>query len=78
LLTAVYAVSGWLAVSIGRAAVSGMLGQGFKLMAFFTAEALGAIVTVIAFLVARRQDGLFEPQEEYLLRIQEKRIKGAR
>jgi hypothetical protein len=77
-LTAVYAGSGYLAVCAGRAAVSGLLGQGFKLMAFFTAEALGAIVTVIAFLVARRQDGLFEPQGEYLLRVQEERIKGAR
>jgi hypothetical protein len=77
-LTAVYALSGWLAVCAGRAAVSGILGQGFGFMGFLAAEALGAIVTAIAFLVARRQDGVFEPQEEYLLRVQEERLKGAR
>jgi hypothetical protein len=77
-LTAFYAITGWLAVSVGRAVASGLLGQSFRLMAFLAAEALGAIVTVIAFLVARRQDGLFEPQDEYLLRVQEERVKGAR
>jgi hypothetical protein len=77
-LTAAYAATGYAAMCLGRAAVSGVLGQGFGFMSFLTAEALGAIVTVIAFLVARRQDGLFEPQEEYLLRVNEERLQGAR
>jgi hypothetical protein len=77
-LTAAYVATGYAAVCLGRAAVSGLLGRGFGFMGFLTAEALGAIVTVIAFMVARRQDGMFEPQEEYLLRVQEERLKGAR
>ncbi len=68
-LVSLYCVSGALAICLGRALVSALLGQGWWLGRFLVAEALGTVVTCVVFLIARRQNGLFEPQRDYLERI---------
>ncbi len=72
-LVSLYCASGYLAVCLGRAAVSALLGRGLWLGRFLIADALGAVVTCVVFSIARKQDGLFEPQREYLIRIQRER-----
>ncbi len=73
-----YCLTGYLGMCAGRAVMSALTGQGFRLFIFLSAEALAALVAVIATTAARRQDGLFEPQVEYIARIkQQEEERGA-
>ncbi len=72
-----YCLTGYFGLCAGRAIMSALTGQGLRLVVFLSAEALAALVAVIAITAARRQDGLFEPQIEYITRIRQEEERGA-
>ena len=58
----------------GRAVVAGLLGSSPReMMAFYATDSLSYVFTAVILWIARRQDGIFEDQKAYLLRIQEER-----
>ena len=69
--TVLYGITGYFAICLGRSAISEMIGQGFWFLRFIAVEALGAVITIIILLIARKQNGLLEPQVEYLQRMKE-------
>ena len=58
----------------GRAAVAALLGSELReVMAFYATDSLSYIFTAVILWIARRQDGIFEDQKAYLIRIQEEK-----
>ena len=54
----------------GRALIALLLGYGIRNgIAFFATDSLSYVFTAVILWVARRQDGLFEDQKEYLVRL---------
>ena len=86
-LTVMFALTTQLLMQLGRAAVAfallraspGSAPAGTQSIAgalsfcigFITTDALSGFFTAVILWIARRQDGLFEDQKHYLLRIQE-------
>ena len=86
-LTVMFALTTQLFMQLGRAAVAfallralpGSAPAGTQSIAgafsfcigFITTDALSGFFTAVILWIARRQDGLFEDQKHYLLRIQE-------
>ncbi len=72
--TVLFALTGYLAMNMGRAAVASAL-EGISvlplLIRYLSVDTLSTVIGIVAVLVARRQNGLFEDQRQYLLRIQE-------
>lgn len=70
-----YVASGYILMNLGRSVFAFLLGYE-KLIAnmvrYFTTDALSAVMAVVIILVARRQDGVFEDQMDYLIRQAEK------
>ena len=74
LYTVLFALSGYVAMNIGRAAFAATLeGMPFAALTvrYLSVESLSTLIGVVVVLIARRQNGLFEDQKHYLLRIQE-------
>ena len=85
-LTVAFAIATQFFMQLGRAAVAFMLLMAAPGSApagtdalsdaaaicfgFFTTDALSGLFTAVILWIARRQDGLFEDQKHYLLRIQ--------
>lgn len=61
-----------------RAIVAACFGNSFLpwLIEALAKDALSAAITVIVLLIARKQNGLFEDQNDYLLRMNEERVKS--
>ena len=72
-LTLVYIITGWVSVNLGISCVSAIFGENF-LSALGTSFGLGVYglfslaVTIIAVMIMRRLDGMFEDQKHYLVR----------
>ena len=72
LLAILYGMGVLLMMQTGRAALSLILGYGFKsALAFYATDSLSYIFTALILLIASRQDGLLEEQVHYIHRIQE-------
>ncbi len=75
-LSALFAASAFVGAQIGRWAVSLVFGGSpASLGTFFAADSLTLVFTVVAVLVSRRADGLFEDQKSYLIRTEAERRK---
>ena len=74
LYTVLFVGSGYLAMNLGRAAIAAIW-EGMPFIAlvvrYLSVESLSAVIGIVAVLIARKQNGLFEDQVQYLLRIQE-------
>ncbi|MDD3999466.1 MAG: hypothetical protein PHX62_01045 [Bacilli bacterium] len=69
--TVLFVFTGYLFVEIGRAMVSIFFGSNFfsAFLGFLGTDALSALLGLLIILIARKQNGLFEDQISYLLRI---------
>lgn len=67
----IYVISGYFLVEVGRSIVSACLGYDFFkiLLSFLGTDSLSVLVGLVVILIARKQNGLFEDQIEYLKRI---------
>ena len=70
--TALYAISGWVAVIAGRTAVAACLGYNL-FTEFIYADLLSLFISIILLLVMRNLDGMMERQKDYLLRLDKER-----
>lgn len=71
-LTVLYCATGYIALNLGRATVSLFAANTdftTALIRFLATDALNAVITAVFILIARKQNGLFEPQNEYLERL---------
>ena len=71
-LIVLYVISGYVLMNLGRSMFALILGYKsfFSIMVrYFTTDALSGVMSVIIILIARRQDGVFEDQMNYLERI---------
>lgn len=70
-LAVTFAIAVQLLMQLGRAAVALVLGHSAgTCLGFITTDALSILFTVFIIWTARRIEGLFEDQKNYLLRIQ--------
>lgn len=76
-ITICYVVSGYLLVQIGRSIVSAILGYPFftTLVGFLGTDSLNCLLALIIIFIAKKQNGLFENQIEYLKRIDKEKKK---
>lgn len=76
-LSALFVFAAFLGLELGRWGVSlilGNVGNGGALallVGFLTTDAVTLLFTVLAVLISRKMDGLFEDQRAYLLRVAE-------
>lgn len=73
LYSALYVLTGYALMNLGRAIIaSPLMGMTFfpLVSRYFSVEALSAVIALVAVFVARRQNGVFEDQKAYLLRVQ--------
>ena len=77
-LSLTFALCVQLAMQLGRAALAAALGFGGPAcLRFITTDLLSELFTLFIVWIVRRQDGLFEDQKQYLLRVQsERQIEG--
>lgn len=74
-----FTASGYLFINLGRSLLSLFFAENFwsLLTGFLAVDALNAAIALIIIGVARRQNGILECQNDYLLRIaEEKRKEG--
>lgn len=72
----IYLVIVYLTISLGRAISFSVINKvSFlgMLTSTLTTDVFSLVISIIVILVARRQDGLFEDQKQYLLRTQKER-----
>lgn len=67
-----------LLMQLGRAGVAALMGYEMPAcLDFITTDALSILFTLVIVWIARRVEGLFEDQKQYLLRVQqEQSVKG--
>ena len=66
-----------LMMQLGRAVTALALGSAFRAcLGFFTTDALSLLFTGLVLWIARRQDGIFENQKHYLLRVHQEEKGG--
>lgn len=70
--TALYALSGWVAVIIGRTVVAACFGYNL-FVDFVVADILSLFISIIVMLVMRKLDGMMEFQKDYLIRLDKER-----
>lgn len=71
-LTVFYVVSGYIWMELGRSLFAFVWGARpffATTVRYFTTDALTAVISVIIVLIARKQDGVFEDQMQYLKRL---------
>lgn len=72
--TILFTIVAFFAVQVGRWLVGLFLGgKADDFITFFTTDSLSLLFAVLAVLIARRVDGLFEDQRAYLIRTQSER-----
>ncbi len=70
LYTIIYVLCVYLFTELGRFCVSFIFEQNLKILpAFLTTDALSGVFALVVVLAIRKQDGLFEDQKTYLLRL---------
>lgn len=58
----------------GRAVMAALSGSGLReVLAFYATDSLSYVFTAVILWIARKQDGIFEDQKAYLIRIQEEK-----
>lgn len=68
-LTVMFAFMVQIAMQLGRAAVAAIFGNNLSVcLGFITTDVLSVLFTTLIIWIARRVDGLFEDQRNYLLR----------
>lgn len=77
-LSILYIASGCILLEVGRAIIALILGNDFLnvFIGFLGTDALSFVLAFIIVLITRKQNGIFEDQIHYLLRIQEEDKKG--
>ena len=76
LLTAVFTVIAFCGAQIGRWLVALVMGGSVgDIIRFFTTDSLSLVFALVAVLISRRINGLFEDQWAYLVRTQSERNK---
>ena len=74
-LAAVFAAAVHLLASVGRFAVSLLFGGKLTaITAFLASDALTGVFAIVVVLIARKLDGIFEDQKQYLIREEKRRI----
>ncbi len=74
--TMVFGVVTALLMQLGRGIVSLAFGAGMAdLVRFFTTDVISVLFAAVVVWIARRQDGLFENQKNYLLRVSQEEEK---
>ena len=74
LFTILFTVTAFCAEQVGRWLVGLLLGGTITdIIVFFMTDSLSLLFAVLAVLIARRVDGLFEDQRAYLIRTQSER-----
>lgn len=70
LLKVLFAITGYLCMSLGRTVMSLIFEGSFikNLPAFLSGDALNAAIGILIIIIAGRQNGLFEDQRAYLIR----------
>jgi len=71
-LTVLYVITGYLLMNTGRSVMAYIMGYRpfvANTIRYFTTDALTAVMSVIIILIAKKQDGVFEDQMEYLRRL---------
>ena len=69
-LTILYGMCTLLLMQTGRAVLSLLFGYGMRdAVAFYATDSLSYVFTAVILWVARRLDGIFEDQKEYLVRL---------
>lgn len=78
LLSTLYVLSVFASVVLGRTLISALYGSSADvIIRLVSTDVLSAVFAVIVVLICRRQNGMFEDQREYLLRLErEKREKN--
>ena len=74
LLSTGYVLCVYLLAQLGRWIVSLFFGADVRMLVqFITTDSLSALFAVIAVLIVRNADGIFEDQKTYLLRLEEEK-----
>jgi hypothetical protein len=76
---ALYVLTGYLLINLGRSVMAAAMGYPDIIavaVRYFTTDALSAVMAFIILLIAKKQDGVFEDQTEYLKRQADKEEKG--
>ncbi|MGN0655485.1 MAG: hypothetical protein ACI4KR_01705 [Ruminiclostridium sp.] len=74
--TVVYVVIIFISIQVGRWLISILFGSDFGSgVTFFVADSLSLLFAVVAVLISRKMDGLFEDQKHYLIRTEEERMR---
>lgn len=79
LLSMLFGVAVMLTMQLGRAAVALAMGSSLSgCIDFFTTDSLSILFAMVIVYTARQQDGIFENQKSYLIRLQKqnKKTKG--
>jgi hypothetical protein len=74
-LSAILVILAWLAINLGRSAISAMFGNNFfsSLLSFCSISdngVLSLVMAIIIIAIMRKLDGMFEDQKAYLLRLE--------
>jgi hypothetical protein len=72
-------LTGYLLINLGRSVMAAAMGYPDIIavaVRYFTTDALSAVMAFIILLIAKKQDGVFEDQTEYLKRQADKEEKG--
>ncbi|MCM1042668.1 MAG: hypothetical protein NC350_00425 [Corallococcus sp.] len=80
ILTILHVAIVYLSIILGRATVAAIYGNSFVdvFVMFVTTDALSLAITLVIVLIARRQNGLYENQKQFLLRTEKERMKELR
>lgn len=71
-LIIMYVISGYVLMNIGRSVLSLIFGYApfiANTVRYFTTDALSAVMAIVIVLIANKQDGIFEDQMDYLVRL---------
>jgi hypothetical protein len=70
-LTLLYVLSGFVLVELGRSLIASFLGFPFfpTLIGFLGSDVLSALLALLIIMITRKQNGLFEDQIAYLIRV---------
>lgn len=74
--TVLFVVIVFVSIQVGRWAVSLCFGSPLdSIISFFVTDSLSLLFAVVAVLISRKMDGLYEDQKSYLIRTEEERMR---
>ena len=69
-MSMLFVVTGFIAINLGRSLVSFIFEQSiFNIISFFSTDVFNGVIALIIVAIARKQNGLFECQDDYFVRI---------